>query len=123
MATLRHGASSRASWRISTGRAKASAVRWRPRATGRRQAAAADRLSAAYARAADGAGKSGPVGAPGDLPRLVDRLEETGRAYAALATAARATRRTAYAQARERVVAQERALNEDLAALASAASS
>lgn len=91
-------------------------------ATGRRQAAAADRLAAAYARAADGAGRTGTVGAPGDLPRLVGQLEETGRAYAALATAARATRRTAYAQARERVVAHERALHEDLAALASARS-
>ena len=92
-------------------------------ATGRRQAAAADRLAAAYARAAAGAGRTGTVGAPGDLPRLVDRLEETGRAYAALATAARATRRTAYAQARERVVAHERALQQDLAALASTSSS
>jgi hypothetical protein len=88
--------------------------------TGRRQAAAAGRLAAAYARAADGAASSRTVGAPGDLPRLVDRLEETGRAYAALATAARTTRRTAYAHARERIVAHERALHEDLAALASA---
>lgn len=90
--------------------------------TGRRQAAAADRLAAAYARAADGAGKSGTVGAPGALPRLVDRLAETGRAYAALAAAARATRRPAYAQARERIAAHERALQQDLAALAAAAS-
>lgn len=92
-------------------------------ATGRRQAAVADRLAAAYARAAEGAGRTGTVGAPGELPRLVDRLEETARAYAALATAARATRRTAHAQARERVVAHERVLREDLAALASARSS
>jgi hypothetical protein len=92
-------------------------------ATGRRQAAAADRLGAAYVRAAEGAGRIGTVGAPGDLPRLVDRLEETGRAYAALATAARATRRAAYAQGRERVVADERALRKDLATLASASSS
>jgi hypothetical protein len=92
-------------------------------ATGRRQAAAADRLSAAYARAAAGARRSGTVGAPGDLPRLVDRLEETGRAYAALATAARATRRPAYAHARERVVAQEQALQKDLAVLASTSGS
>jgi hypothetical protein len=88
-------------------------------ATGRRQAAAADRLSAAYARAAEDAGRSGTVGAPGELPRLVDRLKETGQAYAALATAARAARRTAYAQARRRVVAHERALHEALVALAS----
>jgi hypothetical protein len=92
-------------------------------ATGRQQAAAADRLAAAYARAAAGAGKTGTVGAPGDLPRLVDRLEATGRAYAALATAARATRRPAYAQARERIVAHEHALSGDLAALASTSSS
>jgi len=92
-------------------------------ATGRRQAAAADRLAAAYGRAAEGAGRTGTVGAPGDLPRLVDRLAETGRAYAALAKAARATRRAAYAQARGRVVAAERALGHDLAALASASSS
>ncbi|HKG03335.1 MAG TPA: hypothetical protein VKB03_09135 [Conexibacter sp.] len=92
-------------------------------ATGRRQAAAADRLAAAYARAAEGAGKTGTVGAPGDLPRLVDELEETGRAYTALAAAARAARRTAYAQARERLVAHERALQKDLAALASTSSS
>jgi hypothetical protein len=92
-------------------------------ATGRRQAAAADRLAAAYARAAEGAGRTRMVGAPGDLPRLVARLEETGRAYAALATAARATRRAAYAQALERVVAHERALDKDLAALASVRSS
>lgn len=91
-------------------------------ATGRRQAAAADRLADAYARAARGAGKAGTVGAPGDLSRLVDQLEQTGRAYGALATAARATRRTAYAQARERVVAHERALAQDLAALAAATS-
>lgn len=91
-------------------------------ATGRRQAAAADRLATAYARAAEGAGRAGTVGAPGELVRLVDRLRETGRAYAALATAARATRRTAYAQARDRIVAHERALGEDLAALASASS-
>ncbi|HMJ01919.1 MAG TPA: hypothetical protein VK506_03200, partial [Conexibacter sp.] len=87
-------------------------------ATGRRQAAAADRLAAAYARAAEGAGRNRTVGAPGDLPRLVDRLAETGRAYAALAAAARSTRRTAYARAGERVVARERALREDLSALA-----
>jgi eukaryotic-like serine/threonine-protein kinase len=87
-------------------------------ATGRRQAAAADRLAAAYARAAERARRLGTVGAPGDLPRLVERLEETGRAYAALATAVRATHRTAYARAGERVVAQERALQQDLAALA-----
>jgi hypothetical protein len=92
-------------------------------ATGRRQAAAADRLAAAYARAAEGARRTGTVGAPGDLPRLVDRLEATGRAYAALATAARATRRAAYAQARERIGAHERALTRDLAALASASPS
>jgi hypothetical protein len=91
--------------------------------TGQRQAAAADRLSAAYARAAEGAGRIGAVGAPGDLPRLVDRLRQTGRDYTALATAARATRRTAYAQARDRVLAHERALQQDLAALASARSS
>jgi hypothetical protein len=90
--------------------------------TGRRQAAAADRLAAAYARAAEGAGRTGTVGAPGELPRLVDRLEVTGRAYAALAAAARSTRRTAYAQARDRIVVHERALREDLAALASATS-
>ncbi|HEV7772364.1 MAG TPA: hypothetical protein VGO48_03615 [Conexibacter sp.] len=92
-------------------------------ATGRRQAAAADRLAAAYARAAEGAGRTGTVGEPGDLPRLVDQLGETGRAYGALATAAHATRRTAYARARERVVAHERALQKDLAALASTSSS
>lgn len=92
-------------------------------ATGRGQAAAADRLAAAYARAAAGAGRAGTVGAPGDLPRLVERLEETGRAYGALAAAARATRRTAYAQARERVVAHEHELREDLSALAAARSS
>lgn len=91
--------------------------------TGRRQAEAADRLAAAYARAAAGAGRSGTVGRPGELPRLVDRLEETGRAYAALATAARATRRTAYGQARERVAADEHALAQELAALASASPS
>ncbi|HEX7290507.1 MAG TPA: hypothetical protein VF250_05190, partial [Conexibacter sp.] len=90
--------------------------------TGRGQAAAADRLAAAYARAAAGAGRSGTVGAPGDLPRLVEQLEETGRAYAALAAAARATRRTAYAQARGRIEAHERALRDDLAALAAATS-
>lgn len=89
-------------------------------ATGRRQAAAADRLAAAYARAAEGAATTGTVGAPGALPRLVERLEETGRAYAALATAARAARRPAYAQAREHVVAHERALQGSLAALAAA---
>jgi hypothetical protein len=89
-------------------------------ATGRRQAAAADRLAAAYARAAEGAGRIGTVGAPGDLSRLVNRLEETGRAYAALAAAARATRRTAYARARERVVVHERTLQKDFATLASA---
>jgi hypothetical protein len=87
--------------------------------TGRRQAAAADRLAAAFARAAERAGSSGTVGAPGDLARLVERLERIGRAYGALATAARATRRAAYAQARERVDAHERALRKDLAALAS----
>lgn len=92
-------------------------------ATGRQQAAAANRLGAAYGRAAEAAGRTGAVGAPGDLPRLVDRLEATGRAYAALATAARAMRGTAYAQARERVAAQERALHGDLAALASTSSS
>jgi hypothetical protein len=91
-------------------------------ATGRRQAAAADRLAAAYARAADGARRAGTVGAPGALARLVARLEETGRTYAALATAARATHRTAYANARERVVAHEHALTEDLATLGSATS-
>lgn len=91
-------------------------------ATGRRQATAADRLAAAYARAAERAGRTGTVGAPGDLPRLVDRLERTGHAYAALATAARATRLRAYARARERVLAQERALREDLTALAPARS-
>jgi hypothetical protein len=91
--------------------------------TGRGQAAAADRLAAAYGRAATAAGRTGTVGAPGDLPRLVVRLEATGRAYAALASAARATRRTAYAQAREHVASQERALNEALAALAPTSSS
>jgi len=91
--------------------------------TGRRQAAAADRLAAAYARAAAGALRSGTVGAPGELPRLVDRLKQTGQAYAALATAARATRRTAYAQARERVAADERSLETALAALAAASPS
>lgn len=88
--------------------------------TGRRQAAAAAHLAAAYARAAAGAGRLRTVGAPGDLSRLADRLAETGRAYAALSTAARATRRPAYARARERVVAYERALQQDLAALAPA---
>jgi serine/threonine-protein kinase len=87
-------------------------------ATGRGQAAAADRLTAAYARAASDAKQTGTVGAPGDLPRLVDRLETTGRAYGALATAARTRRRPAYAQARERIAAQERALQDALAALA-----
>lgn len=87
--------------------------------TGRRQAAAADRLAAAYARAAGSAGRARTVGAPGELPRLVDRLEQTGRAYAALARAARATRRPAYVQARERIDAHERALREELAAFAS----
>jgi hypothetical protein len=91
-------------------------------ATGRRQAAAADRLASAYARAAEGTGRTGTVGAPGELPRLVDRLKQTGRAYAALATAAHAARRASYAQARERIVAHERALRDDLAALASARS-
>jgi hypothetical protein len=91
-------------------------------ATGRRQAAAADRLAAAYARAAEAAASGGTVGAPGALPRLVERLEETGRTYAALATAARASRRTAYARARERIVAHEHALREDIAALGSASS-
>jgi len=89
-------------------------------ATGRRQAAAADRLGAAYARAAEAAGRVGTVGAPGDVPRLVGRLAETGRAYAALAAAARATRRSAYAQAGSRIAAQERALEQSLAALAAA---
>ncbi|MFL5817694.1 MAG: hypothetical protein ACJ76L_08835 [Conexibacter sp.] len=92
-------------------------------ATGRRQASAANRLAAAYARAAEGAGRVGTVGALGDLPRFVEQLEQTGRAYAALGAAARATRRSAYAQARERVVAHERALQKDLAALASTSSS
>jgi len=90
--------------------------------TGRRQAAEADRLSAAYARASERAASVGTVGGPGDLPRLVDRLERLGRDYAALATAARATRRAGYAQARERIAADERALEQDLAALAPAAS-
>lgn len=90
--------------------------------TGRRQAAAAARLAAAYARAAADAGRVRTVGAPGGLPRLVDRLEEIGRTYAALSTAARATRRPAYARARDRVVAHERALQKDLAALAPARS-
>jgi serine/threonine-protein kinase len=92
-------------------------------ATRGRQAAAADRLAAAYARAATGAGRLRAVGAPGDLPRLVERLEETGRAYAALAKAARTARRASYAHAGERVVAHERALHADLAALAPARSS
>jgi hypothetical protein len=48
----------------------------------------------------------------------VTRLEEAGQAYGALATAARARQRTAYAQAGERVGAQERALRDSLAALA-----
>jgi hypothetical protein len=88
--------------------------------TGRRQAAAASRLSAAYARAAEGARTTGTVGAPGELARLADRLKETGRAYAALAAEARRERRTAYAQARTRVVGDERALQASLAALSSA---
>jgi hypothetical protein len=92
-------------------------------ATGRQQAAAADRLAVAYARAATGARRAETVGAPGDLPRFVDQLKQAGGAYAALARAARTTRRTAYAQARERVVAHERALQEELAALASTSSS
>ena len=86
--------------------------------TGRRQAVAGDRLGAAYARAAEDAARIGTVGAPGELSRLVDGLQATGRAYAALATAARATRRRAYAQARRRVVVHERALQAELAALA-----
>jgi hypothetical protein len=89
-------------------------------ATGRRQAAAADRLGAAYAHAAEAARRIGTVGAPGDLSRFINRLEETGRAYGALAAAARATRRTAYARARAGVTAQERALQMDLVTLASA---
>ena len=92
-------------------------------ATGRRQAAAADRLGAAYASAAGAAARIGTVGAPGDLPRLVKRLEETGRAYAALAAAARATRRTSYTRARASVVVHERALEQALVALASASPS
>ncbi|HEU4701469.1 MAG TPA: hypothetical protein VFS37_03230, partial [Conexibacter sp.] len=92
-------------------------------ATGRRQAAAADRLAATYAHAAEAARSSGTVGAPGELPRLVARLEDTGRAYAALAAAARGTRRPAYAQARERIAAHEQAVRRALAALASARSS
>jgi len=91
--------------------------------TGRRQAAAAGRLAAAYTRAATGAERAGSVGKPGELPRLVERLTETGRAYAALASAARAERRTAYARARGRVDAGERALTRDLAALAPASPS
>jgi serine/threonine-protein kinase len=91
-------------------------------ATARRQAAAADRLAAAYAHAADGARRAGTVGAPGALARLVARLQETGRTYAELATAARGTHRTAYTSARERVVAHEHALTEELAALGSATS-
>jgi len=91
--------------------------------TGRRQAAAATRLAAAYARAADGARSAGTVGVPGRLPRLVDRLERTGRAYAELAVAARAARRPAYALARKRVDAHERALQRGLAALVAARSS
>jgi hypothetical protein len=89
-------------------------------ATGRRQAAAADRLAAAYARATERTGRIATVGAPGDLPRLVDRLQQAGHAYAALATAARGAHRTAYAQARERIVAGEHALAQALAALAPA---
>lgn len=90
--------------------------------TGRGQAAAAQRLAAAYAQAADGARRAVTVGAPGALARLVARLEETGQQYRALADAARATHRVAYAQAREQILADERALGEDLAALAPAAS-
>lgn len=86
--------------------------------TGRRQAAAADRLGAAYARAAAASARLGTVGAPGELARLAGRLGETGRAYAALATAARATHRRDYARARHRVTADERALQRDIAALA-----
>ncbi|MGN6187720.1 MAG: hypothetical protein ACTHOE_02375 [Conexibacter sp.] len=91
--------------------------------TGRRQAAAADRLNAAYADAAQRARRIGTVGAPGELPRLADRLEETARAYAGLAAAARATHRTAYAHASERVAAQERGLQQDLVRLGSASPS
>src|SRR6185312_6388461 len=89
-------------------------------ASGRQQAAAADRLSAAYAAAAEAARRIGTVGAPGDLPRLVDRLGETAQSYTALAAAARATRRTTYARARASVVAHEHALQQDLVTLASA---
>jgi len=92
-------------------------------ATGRRQAAAADRLGAAYARAAAAAASVGTVAAPGELARLARQLGETGRAYAALASAARATHRRDYARARDRVTADERALQQDLAALAAASAS
>jgi hypothetical protein len=106
--------------------AKLDRVRGRERralaaaATGRRQAAAAAQLAAAYTRAAAGAGRVRTVGAPGDLSRLVDQLKETGRTYAALSTAARTRRRSAYAGARERVVAHERAVQKALTALAPA---
>jgi len=91
--------------------------------TGRRQAAAADRLAAAYAHAADRARGSRTIGAPGQQLRLVGELEQTGRAYAALATAARSAHRTSYTQARDRVLAHERAFQQDLAALAATSAS
>lgn len=82
------------------------------------QAAAASRLSAAYARAGGTVATGTTVGAPGDRRRLVAALEATEGSYADLAAAARSRDPGAYDSARRQIAEHERDVRAAVAALA-----
>ncbi len=100
----------------------------RGRSSGRAQLADADRqrgqataaagIARAFAEAGKAATATGAVGAPGDLARLVARLEATGRSYSALAAAARRGDARAYQAAREQIGEREQRLRNAIADLA-----
>jgi serine/threonine-protein kinase len=83
----------------------------------RQQAADADRIASSYARAAGAAGAGSAVGPPGARDRLAAELTSVGRAYAALADAARANDVDAYFAAARQVADREVALRGAIAQL------
>lgn len=90
-----------------------------PRRTG--QAAAADSLANAYVRAVRAGAGPEAVGLPGARTKLLSEFAAAGRAYAALATAARAGDTAGFDSARKRIGQRERAVDRALAPLAAKA--
>jgi hypothetical protein len=81
------------------------------------QAAAADRLAAAYGQADAAVDSAGTVGPPGAAARLRASLAAAGDSYASLAAAASAQDAARYRAARARVAERERAVRDAIAAV------